>query len=78
MLNGEILHIKKPDKDNLAKIIGDGLNHIAWHDDSKIVMGETIKFYRKYQGVYLVITPIDKMDKNLLEWIDEQVEKEEK
>ena len=77
MLNGHILHIKKPDKDNLAKIIGDGLNKIAWHDDSKIVMGQTLKCYRNYQGVLLIITPIDSMELALLEWIDVQVEKEE-
>jgi len=78
MLNGQILHTKKPDKDNLAKIIGDGLNKIAWHDDSKIVMGQTLKCYREYQGVLIIITPIEAMELALLKWIDSQVEKEEK
>jgi Holliday junction resolvase RusA-like endonuclease len=29
-------HAQKPDADNLAKQIGDGLNRIAWSDDSQI------------------------------------------
>lgn len=29
-------HTKKPDTDNLAKAIADGLNRIAWVDDSQV------------------------------------------
>ena len=37
MLSGRILPTKKPDCDNIAKIICDALNGIAYHDDSQIV-----------------------------------------
>ena len=30
---------KKPDFDNVAKIVGDALNAIVWHDDQQIVDG---------------------------------------
>jgi len=77
MLNGQILYTKKPDKDNMEKIIGDGLNKIAWYDDCRIVMGQTLKCYRHYQGVLLIITPISSMEYRLLKWIDGKVELEE-
>jgi Holliday junction resolvase RusA-like endonuclease len=37
MLKGEILPTKKPDMDNIVKIIADALNGLAYHDDSQIV-----------------------------------------
>lgn len=37
MLEGDINPTKKPDMDNIAKIILDSLNGIAYHDDSQIV-----------------------------------------
>lgn len=45
MLSGEIRPTKKPDFDNVAKIISDSLNGIAYKDDSQIVKGEVEKFY---------------------------------
>ena len=44
MLSGEIQHTKKPDFDNLAKVI-DGLNGIAWVDDCQIVDAHVSKKY---------------------------------
>ena len=35
-LNGEILPTKKPDSDNIIKIILDALNDTAYFDDSQI------------------------------------------
>lgn len=37
MLDGEIKHTKKPDCDNMAKIVLDALNGIAFEDDSQVV-----------------------------------------
>ena len=37
MLSGEVLPAKKPDADNIAKIIADSLNKAAYHDDKQIV-----------------------------------------
>jgi len=39
-----VWHTKRPDIDNLIKII-DGLNELAWDDDSQIVVIEAIKIY---------------------------------
>lgn len=36
---------KKPDIDNIVKIICDALNKVAYHDDSQIVGCEARKFY---------------------------------
>jgi Holliday junction resolvase RusA-like endonuclease len=35
-LTGERIKTTKPDLDNLIKIIGDGLNGVAWIDDARI------------------------------------------
>lgn len=35
--NGELLHIKKPDVDNLSKSIIDGITGVLWVDDNLIV-----------------------------------------
>ena len=35
--NGELVHIKKPDIDNLVKGIKDGITGVLWTDDSLIV-----------------------------------------
>lgn len=37
MLDGNIKHTKKPDCDNMAKIVLDALNNVAYHDDSQII-----------------------------------------
>jgi len=74
MLKGKILYTKKPDRDNIEKSIGDGLNGLAWSDDSYIVLGETAKVYREYQGVLIKITPIEEVSGVLLDEIDKEVE----
>jgi Holliday junction resolvase RusA-like endonuclease len=45
MLSGEILPTGKPDIDNLAKTVMDGLNKVAYEDDSKVVMLTCQKVY---------------------------------
>lgn len=45
MLNGEIRPMKKPDADNVIKIVCDALNGIAYHDDSQIVRVTLSKWY---------------------------------
>ena len=45
MLSGEILPTKKPDCDNIIKVILDSLNGIAYHDDSQVVRVHCNKFY---------------------------------
>jgi Holliday junction resolvase RusA-like endonuclease len=45
MLSGQIRPTKKPDGDNLAKIILDSLNSIAYKDDSQVVELTVSKYY---------------------------------
>lgn len=57
-LEGKILPTKKPDCDNIAKII-DALNGIAWFDDSQIVSQSIVKVYSEEPGLDIVIIPFD-------------------
>lgn len=59
MLNGHILPTKKPDADNVAKIILDGLNHIAWDDDTQVVDMMVTKRYGEEPMVAVIIEEID-------------------
>ena len=45
MINGDILPTKKPDADNILKIIADALNGIAYDDDKQVVTAEVQKLY---------------------------------
>lgn len=42
---GEIIPVVKPDLDNVAKLILDALNGLAWHDDNQIARLEISKVY---------------------------------
>lgn len=41
----------KPDADNLAKIVGDSLNRVAWVDDAQIAMLVVKKYYADMPGL---------------------------
>ncbi len=58
MLNGIIRPTKRPDFDNIGKIICDSLNMIAYHDDSAIVDGRVRKFYSDVPRVEVIIKSI--------------------
>ena len=45
MAAGEIRPTKKPDWDNIGKLVTDALNGLAWHDDAQIVESVVIKEY---------------------------------
>lgn len=45
MVSGNIRPTKKPDCDNIAKIILDALNGIAYHDDSQVIELSVSKHY---------------------------------
>lgn len=45
MTNGDIRPLKKPDVDNIVKIIADSLNEVAYKDDSQIVRCTVSKYY---------------------------------
>jgi Holliday junction resolvase RusA-like endonuclease len=54
-LSGQEKPIKKPDIDNLAKSILDGMNGIVWKDDSQIVSLHITKVYASGSGVDVFI-----------------------
>lgn len=55
MVDREIRPTKKPDTDNVAKIICDSLNLIAYHDDASVVDIQVRKFYSEQPRVEVTI-----------------------
>ena len=55
MESGEIKHTSKPDADNLLKAVADGLNHVAYRDDSAICHVEVDKRYGRTSGTRITI-----------------------
>lgn len=51
MLLGKIRPTKKPDWDNIGKIVCDALNGLAYKDDAQIVRGTVVKFYSEIPRV---------------------------
>ena len=62
MLQNEIRPTKKPDWDNIGKIISDSLNKIAYHDDAQIVSAHVIKLYSTEPRVVVVIRKINESE----------------
>lgn len=62
MLDGDIRPTKKPDMDNVIKIIADALNKIAYRDDTQIVDCQVRKFYSEKPRVEVMIQTINKDD----------------
>lgn len=55
MLNGKISPTKKPDIDNIVKIILDALNKMAFNDDNQITKLEVEKIYGPEEKVHVKI-----------------------
>lgn len=55
MLNNKISPTKKPDWDNIGKIISDALNKFAFKDDAQITEATIIKKYAKTPKVFVKI-----------------------
>ena len=51
-------HMKKPDVDNLAKIVLDPLNNLAFHDDGQISKLNIEKTYGEEAGVYVKLSEL--------------------
>lgn len=58
MLRGEIRPTKRPDWDNIGKIVSDALNAIAYRDDSQIVDATVRKWYSDTSRVEVEITEL--------------------
>ena len=49
MLSGQNYPTKKPDVDNVIKIVLDALNGFAWHDDAQVVLLQVTKEYTEHE-----------------------------
>ena len=58
MESGITLPTKKPDCDNIAKIVLDALNGIAYHDDAQVAELTVIKTYSRAPRVLVEITEV--------------------
>ena len=59
MLANEIRPTKKPDMDNVVKVIADSLNQVAYRDDTQIVDCQCRKFYSEAPRVEVIIRSIE-------------------
>ena len=55
MLNGEIPPLKKPDADNIVKVVCDALNGVAYHDDSQVIFVACAKRYSATEGLEITL-----------------------
>ena len=55
MFEGDIKPTKKPDVDNILKIIADSLNGVAYKDDAQIVEAHISKWYSDCPGVTVTL-----------------------
>lgn len=58
MLANEIRPTKKPDFDNIGKVICDSLNLVAYRDDAAVVDAQVRKFYSEHPRVEVIIKKI--------------------
>ena len=58
MLANEIRPTKKPDMDNVVKMIADALNQVVYKDDTQIVDCQCRKFYSEQPRVEILIRDI--------------------
>ncbi len=58
MLDGTIRPVKRPDWDNIGKIVSDALNKLAYNDDSQIVTAYIEKWYSDQPRVEIYISEV--------------------
>lgn len=54
-LSGVLMHMVKPDADNVAKAVLDGLNGVVWRDDCQVCDLRVSKGYREAAMVEVVV-----------------------
>lgn len=57
-LAGVIKPARKPDFDNIAKAVGDGINGVVWRDDSLAVDGSVSKRYADKPGLVVTVRTV--------------------
>ncbi len=56
MAKGEIRPVKRPDWDNVGKVVSDALNKLAYRDDSQIIECTVKKFYSERPKIIVKIS----------------------
>lgn len=56
MRNGKLYHMKKPDLDNLVKLVKDAMNGVFWLDDKQVVVMTVTKKYSDTPRTDVVMT----------------------
>lgn len=59
MMEGTIRPTKRPDWDNIGKVISDSLNEIAYKDDSQVVDVRVFKYYGEVPEVNVTMGTIE-------------------
>lgn len=59
MLEGKEYPTKKPDADNVLKVVSDALNKIAYYDDSQIVFMACAKKYSMKEGLSISLYSLE-------------------
>lgn len=59
MLSGEIKPTKRPDIDNIAKVVLDALNGVAYKDDTQVISLEVIKTYGPFEKLNVLIRSVE-------------------
>lgn len=62
MLAGEEVPMKKPDYDNIGKIVTDALNKAAYEDDKQVVRAYVNKIYSESPSVTVRVKPLTRYD----------------
>lgn len=58
MLEGKMRPTKKPDMDNVMKVVADSLNQVAYKDDTQIVDAQCRKFYSEEPRIEVIVRQI--------------------
>lgn len=74
MIDKIIRPTKKPDADNIAKIIADALNGIAYRDDSQIVSLKIEKYFDTYPRTEIAIEEINNADNDVFKKVKKKTE----
>ena len=59
-LMGDIFPTKKPDIDNIAKLVLDSMNSVVFHDDVQVVKLNLRKIYGEKARLLITVKPINK------------------
>ena len=58
-MRGEVAPTKKPDIDNVEKVLFDGMNGVVWKDDVQAVEVRKCKRYAETPGVFVIVRELD-------------------